>query len=104
LIALLRRIEETSMTTPQDDAGVLAVLVERFETQRLPRLQDLLTKVNGGEKLADYDLAFLQEVMADAASGKGLLERNPEYLALSSKVIGLYKEITEKALANEAAG
>lgn len=92
------------MTNPQDDAGVLAVLIERFETQRLPRLQELLTKVNGGEKLADYDLAFLEECLADATSNGALLERHPEYQVLSGKVSSLYREITAKALANESAG
>jgi hypothetical protein len=92
------------MTTPQDDTGVLAVLIQRFESQRLPRLLELKAKVDGGEKLLDYDLAFLEEVMADAVSNAPRLSGHPEYQALAGKVVGLYKEISEKALANEKAG
>jgi hypothetical protein len=93
-----------TMTNPQDDAGVLAVLIERFETQRLPRLLELQAKVNAGEKLLDYDLNYVEEVMKDAVSNAQLLGRHPEYQALSGKVVSLYKEITAKALANEQAG
>ena len=45
-----------------------------------------------------------EEVLTDAASNGARSQRHPEYQALSGKVISLYKEITEKALANESAG
>ena len=92
------------MTTPQDDAGVIAVLIERFEEQRLPRLLELQAKVDGGEKLLDYDLAFLEEVMADTLSNGPRFSSHPEYQTLAGKVVGLYKEISDKAMANEKAG
>jgi hypothetical protein len=92
------------MSNPQDQAGVLAVLMERFETQRLPRLLELQAKVNVGEKLQNYDLAFLEEVMTDAVNNGPLFADRPEYQTLAARVVGLYKEITEKALANEQAG
>jgi hypothetical protein len=92
------------MSTQQDDTGVLAALMERFETQRLPRLLELQTKVDGGEKLLDYDLAFLEEVMADAVSNGPRFSNHREYQSLATKVVSLYKEISEKALANEKAG
>lgn len=37
----------------------------------------------------------------DAGDIKPLVERNPKYLELVSKMIGLYSEITAKALENE---
>ncbi len=92
------------MSNPQDESGVLAALMQRFETQRLPRLLEIQAKVDAGEKLPDYDLAFLDEVMADAVSNGPLFSDHPEYQALAVKVVGLYKEISEKALANEKAG
>ena len=92
------------MSNPQDQVGVLAVLMERFETQRLPRLLELQAKVNAGEKLQNYDLAFLEEVMTDAVNNGPLFADQPEYQTLAVRVVGLYKEITEKALANEQAG
>lgn len=90
------------MTNSHDDeVGILAALLNRFETQRLPRLLDIQAAVNRGERLADYDLSFLDEVFKDAASYGNLLSRHPEYETLSSKVASLYHEISTKALANE---
>jgi hypothetical protein len=92
------------MTTPQDDNGVLAVLIQRFESQRLPRLLDIKATVDRGEKLADYDLAFLEEVMTDALENGPRFAQHREYEKLAAQVTSLYREITEKAVANEKAG
>ena len=83
------------------DAGVIAVLMERFEKQRLPRAQSLKEKVDRGELLDEYDLAFLDEVFADSNNIKPLVDRHPEYQELVSRAIRLYKEITDKAMENE---
>lgn len=92
------------MKDPQEDAGILAVIIERLESQRLPRALDLKEKVDRGERLDDFDFAFLEEVFADSQEIQPLIERHPEHQAFASKVIGLYHDITEKALANEQAG
>jgi hypothetical protein len=92
------------MTDPQNDTGLLAVLIERLESQRLPRALELKNKVDRGESIDEFDLAFLQEIVTDSARLKPLIERNPEHQELVGKLFGLYLEITEKALANEKAG
>jgi hypothetical protein len=89
------------MSEPSQDAGVIAVLLERLEEQRLPRALDLKAKVDRGERLDELDLGFMQELLADANASKPLLERHPEYQELAVRVLGLYKEITDKALENE---
>ncbi|MFZ0468365.1 MAG: hypothetical protein WAL92_05550 [Thiogranum sp.] len=86
------------------DAGVIAVLMERFEKQRLPRAQSLKEKVDRGELLDEYDLAFLEEVFADSNKIKPLVDRHPEYQELVSRAVRLYKEITDKAMENEKSG
>lgn len=92
------------MTTPQDEKGLLAVLVQRLESQRLPRALEIKEAVDRGEKLNDFDLNFLQEIMADAKNIAPMLASHPELRELASKVTTLYREITEKALENEKAG
>ncbi|HQR59694.1 MAG TPA: hypothetical protein PK503_10175 [Azonexus sp.] len=92
------------MKDPQQDAGMLAVLIERFETQRLPRALDLKEKVDKGERLDDFDLAFLEDVFSDSQEIQPLIERHPEHQEIAAKMMGLYREITEKALANERSG
>ena len=89
------------MTTPDHEKGVMAALMERFETQRLPRALALKEKVDKGECLDEFDMAFLQETLADSTQAMPMLARHPEFEPLTSKVASLYREITEKALANE---
>jgi len=89
------------MSETTSDEGVIAVLIERLEKQRLPRLLALEEKVNNGEPLDSFDIEYLENAMADANKVFPLVERHPEYKSLATKVIGLYKEITDKALENE---
>ena len=89
------------MTEKSDDEGVITVLVQRFEGERLPRALDLKEKVDQGETLNDIDIAFLEQVLEDANKLGPLLERHDEYHKLASQAMDLYKEITEKALENE---
>ncbi len=91
------------MTTPDQEKGVLAVLMERLESQRLPRALALKEKVDKGECLDEFDMAFLQETLSDSTQAMPMIARHPEYEALAGKVASLYREITEQALANEKA-
>jgi len=89
------------MTETSIDAGVIAVLMQRFENERLPRAFDLKEKVDQGATLNDNDIAFLEQVFEDANNIGPLLDRHHEFQKLAAQAIGLYKEITDKALENE---
>ena len=71
------------MKDPQQDAGMLAVLIERLD---------------------DFDLAFLEDVFSDSQEIQPLMERHPEHQEIAAKMMALYHDITEKALANEQSG
>lgn len=92
------------MTDTSKDAGLIQVLAERLETQRLPRTLDLKEKVDRGETLNEFDIQYLEEVFQDAQEIHPLVERHPEWQDLAARLAHLYKEITEKALENEKAG
>jgi hypothetical protein len=83
------------------DEGVILALLERLNEQRLPRLLALKDKVDAGEKLADEDLSFLHQIVADAKLAKPVIDRHPKYQGLVAQVINLYSEISAKALENE---
>jgi len=89
------------MTDTSHDPGVIHALVERLNTQRLPRALDLKKKVDAGETLGEYDMKFLESVFHDADTIRPLMSRNPEYQKLVAQIIRLYKEILDKAMENE---
>lgn len=91
------------MNQPTKDAGIIQVLVERFETQRLPRAMAMKAKVDAGERLDDMDIAFLEDVFRDARENRHLAEQHPKWQGLVAQALRLYEEITAKALANEEA-
>ncbi len=89
------------MDTKDKDKGVIFVLLERFNKQRLPRALALKKKVDSGELLNDYDHKLIEEVLKDASQISSLIERNPEYKDLAAKVINLWNEIIEKDIENQ---
>lgn len=80
------------------DAGLITTLLERLEKQRLPRLLALKEKVDEGEPLDNLELEFLGKAVADAQDILPIIDRHPEYQQLTTQVVTLYKEISEKAL------
>jgi hypothetical protein len=89
------------MAESSKDTGVTLALIERFETQRLPRALALKAQVDRGELLSDMDLAFLKQVFDDARHINTLVHKHPEWQPLVARAITLYREITDKALVNE---
>ena len=93
-----------TMSHEVSDIGLIEVLLERLEKQRLPRLLDLEQKVDAGESLLDEDLDFLEQAMIEGTRAMPLLDRHPEYQHLAVQVVELYKQITEKAVKIEKGG
>lgn len=89
------------MSDPINDTGLIEVLLERLEKQRLPRLLAINKKVDAGESPDDADLDFLESAIVDARKAIPLIDRHPEYQALAAQVMELYKDISDKALQME---
>jgi hypothetical protein len=85
------------------DIGVLTALAQRLQNTRLPTVLEMKERVERGEVLDDHDLDFLETVFGEVGEIKPLLDRNPQYQDVASRMTQLYKEITTKALANESA-
>ena len=88
------------MDQNEKDKGMLMVLLERFNKQRLPRAQSMKKKVDAGELLDDYDHKYIKELQKDASEIKPIIERNPEYKELAVNIINLWNEIIEKDIEN----
>jgi hypothetical protein len=93
-----------NMTESTDkEAGIIQALAEQLEKHRLPMALELKAKVDEGGRLNEADIAFLEEVFANSTRLKPLLDAHPEWQDLAAQMIGLYGEITAKALENEQA-
>ena len=80
------------------DEGLIEVILEKLEKQRLPRLLVLKEKVDSGCSLEDFDLDFLEISIADAKKTIPLINRHPEYQTLAAHVMCLFEDISAKAL------
>ena len=88
------------MDQKEKDKGLIMVLLERFNKQRLPRALALKKKADSGELLDDYDHKYIKELQKDSSEVMLIIERNPEYKDLAANIINLYKEIIEKDTEN----
>jgi hypothetical protein len=84
-----------------EQKGVLEVVMQRFEKQRLPRIMDIKKMVDRGEVLCKLDIDFLEEVCRDTQQYKHFVDAHPEFQKLYASVAHLYDEIAKKALDNE---
>lgn len=91
------------MSEVSKEIGVIAVLAKRMVEERLPKALALNEWVDRGDALNELDIAFLEQVIADAGAIRPMMKENPRVLEVAGRMISLYKEITGNALKNEKA-
>ena len=89
------------MSDVSKDAGVIAVLAKRMVEERLPKALAMKERIDKGGLLNDLDLAFLEQIVAESAQIRPMMQKDPRVLEVAGRMVQLYKEITEKALENE---
>ncbi len=90
------------MEQKNKDALIIVGALKRLNEFSLPRALSLKKKVDSGEVLDDFDLKFLRRALNNARDLNRILERNPEYLNLRDKAVGLCYQILKKSAENEA--
>jgi len=91
------------MAEVSKETGTIAVLAKRMVEERLPKALELKERIDKGGLLNDLDLAFLEQVVKDAAAIKPLIDKDQRMKEVSASMLGLYKAISDKALENEKA-
>lgn len=89
------------MEQKEKDALIIAATLNRLTNQNLPRVLSLKEKVDTGEVLNEFDLKFLRRLLGNADDLNEIIERNPEYMELRAKAVGLCHEILMKSAENE---
>lgn len=86
------------------EEGTVAMVAERAVKFRIPRALEIKSALDAGEQLSERDLDWLQQMLKDAQTIQPLVSKHPEWQEIASKMISLYGEIAEQALANEQRG
>jgi hypothetical protein len=91
------------MAMSMKDLGIVQVMLQKLNEQRLPHALDMKKRVDKGELLTYYDQEFLKEVAEEVRFIPALLERLPQFKSLAAQVFALFEHITAKGLENEKA-
>ena len=75
------------MSAVSKDTGVISVLAKRMVEERLPKALALKERVDKGAVLNELDLAFLEQVVADAGTIRPLMQKEPRVLEVAGRKI-----------------
>ncbi len=83
------------------DNGTVYVLAERTIRHRIPRALRIKQRMDEGERLSDYELDYLLNLLKDVHELEPFLEEHPEWTSVAGKMARLYSEIADEAMENE---
>ncbi|MEP5764029.1 MAG: hypothetical protein ABJ308_05525 [Halieaceae bacterium] len=83
--------------------GTIAVMLERSR-RRIPNLLAIKEQLAAGGTLGELEIAHLEEIFEGANRILAIVEQHPELQEISAKIINLYTEIMDMAVANAEKG
>lgn len=93
----------SNLSQEEIDEGTIAALLQRSR-RRIPNLIAIKKRLEAGGTLSGLEITELERMIEGAKDTRALFERHPEYQELVARIISLYDEITEMAVANEEKG
>lgn len=85
-----------------EEQAILFVTMQQIQTQKLPKILELQTKVNQGNLLNNFDLSFLEKSFKDTHEMLPVINHHPEYQKVCGSMIHIYHLVIEKALENQS--
>ncbi len=85
------------------EEGTIAVMLEQSR-RRIPNLLAIKKRLEAGGTLSGTEISHLEDIFEGAQRILGIIDDHPELHEISGKIINLYTEITELAVANEQKG
>lgn len=85
------------------EQGVIYVLIEHFVRHLYPRATQMEKKLDAGERLDDFEIDHVAQVLEELRLVQPLINRHPEHRELAESVVALYTGLARRASQNEAA-
>jgi hypothetical protein len=93
----------SDLSQEEIDEGTIAALLKRSR-RRIPNLLAIKKRLEAGGTLSSLEITELENMIKGAKDTRALINRHPEYQELVARMVSLYHEITEMAVANEEKG
>lgn len=87
----------------KNDSGTIAALLERARI-RIPNLLEMKQRLLEGDTLGDIEIEEMHLIFEHAREVLEVFDRHPELQQMYTKMVSLYKEITQLALDNARTG
>lgn len=89
------------MNEKQLTEGSITAVLNRLQTQVLPRILAIKERLDQGEKVSPEDIRYLKLGLSDAMHAKILFDHHLEFRDISARIVALYRDISAQALRNE---
>lgn len=81
--------------------GITTAVLERFQSEGLPRLMAIKDSLDQGGTISERDIDFLNEVLKRLVKDRYGVEQHPEWQSFYAQLVGFCSEIIARGVENE---